>query len=171
MHRLRTEIDVDVDIGESVGLRHKNDPERQQEFQNGTHAPPLPFESPLRRARMAHPKRHKTWSRNNRATANGGSDESRLGIAPLRSVRTDRAKSWRRMGDVATVILDVLGVPSSFEREAVRKQDETGLAVEVRADRGKAIGPHVCFRALDAVSEQAEGRGVSEIGDSSRRAK
>ena len=53
-----------------------------------------------------------------------------FGVAP-RAAEADLIKSWRRMGDRAIVVLEILGVAPAFERELVGEQDEAGFPSRV----------------------------------------
>src|SRR5580704_3468903 len=102
MHCLRAEVDVDVDQRKRVAVRSHDEAKRHEEFQNGTHAPPLPFESPARRARMAHPNAAGPRQAMAMPAPTGDLDDSRLGVAPPFGPRErTRAKSWGKMGDCA----------------------------------------------------------------------
>jgi hypothetical protein len=86
-----------------------------------------------------------------------------FGVA-RRAAEANLIKSWRRMGDRAIMVLEILGVAPAFERELVGEQDEVRLSGKSRADGREAIGAHLRPRALDAVGEQLERRDVGEIG-------
>src|SRR5208283_4179625 len=126
---------------QGIARRRQQDHKRREVFEQRPHLARSP--SSLRRPGCAPKWRNHSCAGPRQAMAAPLSLAYDFGVAP-RPAEANLIKSWRRMGDRAIVVLEILGVTPALERELVGEEDKVWLSVKGRADGREAIGAHLC---------------------------